>query len=103
MADGSFTILHKLIRTISVEDHLQIMTEMPETSYQANKFEFVWDRGPSTTWARAGCLETLGFFSKDDPDVLGPMAIRHLQLWCLETDISLELAPHYIPLTKAQT
>ena len=31
------------------------------------------------------CLETLGFFRKDDPDVLGPMAICHLQQWCLET------------------
>jgi hypothetical protein len=38
-------------------------------------FEFVWDGGPSITWAGAGCFETLGFSCKDD---LGPMAICHL-------------------------
>ena len=40
----------------------------------ANKFEFEWDGGPSTTRAGAECFGTLGLLCNDnDADVLGPM------------------------------
>ena len=39
--------------------------------------------------SRSRLFENFGFLSKDDLDVLGPMTICHLQLWCLEEDIPL--------------